>query len=162
MSQKDMYLSAFGGESSNRFISRVFRCLYGKNSTYFECVWKSMVLYTYIKENRCTKVNVQESSIGPFYQNLLLGPVKSFIHVIHPVSHHWSQSLSILLHEHKRTQRDIELRVDVLSGVVSLTVNKVCSTIQTVHSNMFTTRLFEHRLDTATPAQSMLRRPQTS
>ena len=50
---------------------------------------------------RCTKVNVQKSSIGAFHQNLFLGPVDSFVHVVHTVSHHWSQSLCILLHKHK-------------------------------------------------------------
>lgn len=46
-----------------------------------------------------TKVNVKESSIGSFHQNLLWRSMKSFIHVIDPISHHRPQSLSIFLHE---------------------------------------------------------------
>lgn len=49
-----------------------------------------------------TKVNVKESSIGPFNQNFLWRSMKSFVHVVDPVSHHRPQSLSVFLHETRK------------------------------------------------------------
>lgn len=58
----------------------------------------------------CTKVDVKESCIGPFDQNAFWRSVKRFVHVVDSVSDHWSQSLSIVLHETRRGWRLLHLR----------------------------------------------------
>ena len=44
-----------------------------------------------------TKVNVQHSSIGSFHNDLLVG-TNGFVNVIDCITHHWTNTVGILLH----------------------------------------------------------------
>lgn len=82
-----------------------------------------------------TKVDIQESSVGPLHQDFLAGSIESFVHEVNPISHQRTQPLCIALkhrdsntyldhHEQglllKYQSRATELRNTIICGSVSV------------------------------------------
>lgn len=65
-----------------------------------------------------TEVDIQESSIGSLYQDFLTGPIKSFVHEVHPISHQRTQSLRVGLKD--SDTNSFRKSLDVLFEIYSL------------------------------------------